>query len=471
MVVARAAAPSSPNVKLLKTGPPGEVWTAIDCHPCRQKETGSSFEAKAARIVETRLAEFFTETRHHRYVDTAMNPAGLKARATSGDPVALAQLFVSIPSVNPVLSPGGDGEARMARVAAELLEAWGFETAVHEVAAGRPNVIGRLVGSGPTLLLNGHLDTVGVEGMTVDPFAAGVDGGRLVGRGSCDMKGGVAALMAAARRLSEAGPRPNLIVALTADEEHASLGMADLVAGPEASRSWPGAEVLADFAIVCEPTSLAVMPAHKGFVWLEAEFRGRAAHGSRPEVGVDAIRHAGLFLAALDRYEDALRARPRHPLLGWGSLHAGTISGGTAESVYPDRCALSLERRTLPKEEVQQVVEEFTAVLDALQADEPGVDATLRMTLHRPGTEVPGDSLLVRGLQAAAEAEGTPAPVEGMTAWVDAAFLNEAGVPSVCYGPGSIEQAHTVDEWIAVDEIETCASVLERFARTLASDS
>ena len=381
-----------------------------------------------------------------------------KSDARAGDPVALARLLVSIPSVNPVLSPGGDGEARMAEVTAELLNEWGFDTTVHEVEPGRPNVIARLSGEGPTLLLNGHLDTVGIDGMTVDPFAATVEDGRLVGRGSCDMKGGVAALLSAAKRLAQTGPRPNLIVALTADEEYASIGMVDFVAQLDTA---------VDLAVVCEPTSLRVMPAHKGFVWLEVDFRGRAAHGSRPDIGIDAIRHAGLYLAALDRYSEALRQRPAHPLLQHGSFHAGTISGGSAESVYPDRCTLLLERRTMPGEQPEDVVADFTSVLEALRTSEPSLNATLRMTLERPGSEVAIDGPLVQGLLNAAAEEGTPADVEGMTAWVDAALLNEAGVPAVCYGPGSIEQAHTVDEWIDVDEIRVCARVLERFARAL----
>jgi acetylornithine deacetylase len=387
----------------------------------------------------------------------------LRSAARAGDPVALARLLVSIPSVNPTLSKGGAAEAAMAEVTAELLSGWGFSTEVREVGPGRPNVIARLDGEGPTLLLNGHLDTVGVDGMTIDPFAAEMRGERLYGRGSCDMKGGVAALMAAAKRLADSsGPRPGLVVALTADEEHASIGMADLVSGPDP---------VADLAIVCEPTNLRVMPAHKGFVWLEATFRGRAAHGSRPDVGIDAIRHAGLYLAALDALADELERREAHPLLGHGSFHAGTIRGGTAESVYPDRCILLLERRSMPGERPGQVEAEFSAVLDELGRREPSLDATLRMTLERPGTEVPVNSALVQGLLSASEQEGTPALVEGMTAWVDAAFLNEAGVPSVCYGPGSIEQAHTDDEWIDVEEIITCAAVLERFARGLSRTS
>ncbi len=379
--------------------------------------------------------------------------------AKEGDPVALAQALVSIPSVNPVLAPGGAGEEEIAARCTEWLTSWGLRAEAEEVAPGRWNVLASLEGSGPTLLLNGHLDTVGVDGMSVGPFDPQVEDGRLTGRGSCDMKGGLAALLAATARLAETGPRPNLIVGLTADEEHASLGMDTLV------RSG----VTADLAVVCEPTSLRVMPAHKGFVWLRAFFRGRAAHGSRPDRGVDAIRHAGLYLSALDAYADELCRRPAHPFLGHGSLHAGTITGGTAESVYPDACELLLERRTLPGEPTDAVVEEFQAVLDRLHDREPDLDASLEMTLDRPGTEVSVESRLVRGLLEAGEAHGVVARIEGMTAWVDAAFLNEAGIPAVCYGPGDIAQAHSADEWIDVAEIVTCADVLETFARGLSA--
>jgi len=386
------------------------------------------------------------------------DPSRFVETARAGDPVAIARLLVATPSVNPTLAPGGAGEGDIARVAADLLEGWGFTTRTTEVSAGRFNVVASLDGSGPTLLLNGHLDTVGVDGMTVDPFQAELADGRLIGRGSCDMKGGVAALLAASKRLADGGPRPGLLVALTADEEHASLGMQALVDG--------GVE--ADLAVVCEPTSLAVMPAHKGFVWIRATFRGRAAHGSRPDIGVDAIRHAGLYLAALDGYAAELVGRPRHALLGHGSFHAGTIRGGSAESVYPEQCELLLERRTMPGEETSEVRAEFERILAEATAAEPSMDASLEVTLARPGTEVPLESRLVQGLLDAGSEHGVPRRVEGMTAWVDAAFLNEAGIPAVCYGPGSIEQAHTADEWIEAAEIERCADVLESFARSLA---
>jgi acetylornithine deacetylase len=389
----------------------------------------------------------------HTTIDSDLVHAG------HGDPVSLARCLVAIPSVNPTLEAGGAGERLIAERCAAWLEGWGFATRMEEVAPGRCNVVATRDGAGPTLLLNGHLDTVGTQGMTVAPYTGEVRDGRMYGRGSCDMKGGVASLLAAANRLARSGPAPPLVVALTADEEHASLGMQALV----------GSGVKADLAVVCEPTGLSVMPAHKGFVWVRASFRGRAAHGSRPDLGIDAIRHAALFLTALDSLSDELEARPPHPLLGCGSLHAGTIRGGTAESVYPERCELLLERRTLPGEGPAAIMAELSTVLEGLKAHEHGLDATLEVTLERPGTEVPADSTLVGGLLEAGASHDVPRVVEGMTAWVDAAFLNEAGIPAVCYGPGYIAQAHSADEWIELDQIGRCADVLETFARSLCS--
>ena len=376
--------------------------------------------------------------------------------AQAGDPVALARALVAIPSVNPELEESGAAEAAVAALTAEWLRAWGLSVEMPEVAPGRCNVVGRLEGDGvgPTLLLNGHLDTVGVAGMSIDPFGAELREGRLWGRGSCDMKGGVAALLAATAKVARDPLRGALIVALTADEEHASLGMEALV------RSG----IRADAAVVCEPTSLAIMPAHKGFVWVEAAFRGRAAHGSRPDVGVDAIEHAGIYLTALGALRSRLRAGEPHPLLGHASFHAGTIDGGSAPSVYPDACRLVLERRTLPGESAADVMEEFQAVLDDLSAERPELEAKLTQGLARPATEIPNDSPLVEGLVAACAEEGVDPRVTGMTAWVDAAFLNEAGTPAVCFGPGSIAKAHSADEWIDPSEIVTCAAVLERFS-------
>lgn len=375
--------------------------------------------------------------------------------AAAGDAVALARVLVSIPSVNPRLEEGGAGEAAVARQCARWLEGWGFEVAVSEVEPGRSNLLARMGGGSPRILLNGHLDTVGVGGMTLPPFDAGVAEGRLLGRGSCDMKGGVAAILSAAAALSRTGWEVGeLLVALTADEEHASLGAMALVE----------AGLTADLAVVCEPTSLAVSPAHKGFEWVDVTVHGRAAHGSRPDRGVDAIRHASVLLATLDRLEGELQAREPHPLLGHGSIHAGTITGGRAPSVYPDLCAVTLERRLLPGEPAGTAVAEIQRLVEDVRRESlPELEVDVAGGLFRPGTEVPTDHPLVVGLRGALRRRGLPDPVEPMTAWVDAAVFNEAGIPAVCFGPGSIEDAHSADEWCPVSEIETCARVLEEW--------
>ena len=388
--------------------------------------------------------------------------ADVMERARAGDPVALCQAMVAIPSVNPELEEGGAGEEALARQCGSWLKEWGYAVELLEVASGRWNVVaepGR-GGGGKRLILNGHLDTVGVAGMPEDPFLGEVRSGRVWGRGACDMKGGLAIIMSTAFKLSKNADIPNsfpegeLVIALTADEEHASVGMQRFVEGAP----------LAEGAIVCEPTSLAVMPAHKGFLWLEAEFRGKAAHGSRPEEGVDAILHAARFLTALEGLGTLLRTGVPHPLLAFPSFHAGTIVGGTAPSVYPHKCSLVLERRTLPGENPDSVMEAFEEVLQDVREEVGGLDAHLSSGLFRPGTEVSRDSPLVRCLLKSMEAEGLQPSVEGMTAWVDAAFLNEAGIPAVCFGPGSIAQAHAGEEWVSVRELEAGSRVLTRFA-------
>ena len=371
----------------------------------------------------------------------------------------MTRRLVRTPSVNPALEEGGAGERGVAALVAEWLRGWGYRPVVTEIAPARFNVVARRgAGRGPSLLLNGHLDTVGVAGMT-DPFSGAVRGGRLFGRGAADMKSGVACVLAVAAALAREEVPGELVVALTADEEHASLGMEALVASG----------VRADAAVVCEPTGLAIMPAHKGFLWMDVRVRGRAAHGSRPDAGVDAITHMGHVLVAFDGESRRLARETGHPLLGPASLHAGTIAGGSAPSVYPDGCHLVVERRTLPGETVGGVLAEARRVLARARERCPGLKASVEAGLHRAATEVAAGTALVDGLRRACRRAGLRGEVAGMTAWVDACFLNQSGTPAVCFGPGSIAQAHAAEEWVAVEEIESCARILTNFARRFLS--
>ena len=376
------------------------------------------------------------------------------------DAVGLTRALVRVDSRNPSLVPGAPGEAEAARLLGGVLAGWGFDVQVRDAAHARPNVVARLGrgerGAG-TLMLNGHLDVVGTEGMTHAPFDAEERDGRLYGRGSADMKGGVAAMCAAAARAHAAGRvRGTVLVAAVADEEFESVGTRALVADLAAR----GERV--DAAIVTEPTRLAIMPAHRGFAWYTVTVHGRAAHGSRYDLGVDAIRHAGLLLAELDLLdEEELPRRAAHALLGRGSLHASLIEGGIGLTTYPDRCVLRLERRTIPGESAAGAQAELEAACERVRARRRSFDARVALDFAQPPSDVPAEAPLVRAVAAALGAAGEPAPIAGMSAWTDAALLNEAGIPAICFGPGDIALAHAAEEWIPVDEIERAVRVLE----------
>ncbi len=346
-----------------------------------------------------------------------------------GDAVALTRALVRIDSRNPSLVPGAPGEGPVARALADVLRAWGFAVDVRDAAPHRPNVIARIgPAGGRALMFNGHLDVVGTDGMTHAPFAADERDGSLWGRGSSDMKGGVAAMCAAAARAADVGLDCELIIAAVADEEYDSAGTRALIARG----------VRADAAIVTEPTRLAIAPAHRGFVWSTVTVRGRAAHGSRYDVGIDAIRHAGLLLAELDAFESRELIRRTHPLLGRASWHASTIDGGLGMSTYPDRCTLRIERRTLPGETPAQAFEEVRDACARVRARHPTFDAEATLDLAQNPSDVATDAPVVRRLERALAGCGESVRVEGLSAWTDAALLNEAGIPAICYGPGDI---------------------------------
>ncbi len=381
-------------------------------------------------------------------------------RVARGDAVALTRELVRIDSRNPSLAPGGPGESVVAGALAEILGEWGFRVEQHDAAPGRPNVVARVgTPGGRSLMFNGHLDVVGTDGMRHPPFDADVRDGRMYGRGSCDMKSGIAAMCAAAVRAVDAGVAGEIVIAAVADEEYESIGTRALI-----ERG-----VRADAAIVTEPTRLCIMPSHLGFVWIDVTAHGHAAHGSRWELGVDAIRHAALYLAEMDRFDREVLPTRSHPLLGRPSIHASLIEGGTGMSTYPDRCTVRIERRTIPGESVAQVEREMRELAVAAHQRDGRVDIDARVTFAQAPSDVATDAPIVRALSDALGAEGEPVRVEGMTAWTDAALLNAAGIPAICFGPGDISLAHAAEEYVPVDEIERAAAVLARLAGTWCS--
>jgi acetylornithine deacetylase len=372
------------------------------------------------------------------------------------DLTVLLSSLVAIDSVNPSLVPGGAGEARIADFTAAWAGEAGLEVEWLERTPGRPTVLARArgTGGGRTLLLCGHLDTVGVEGMT-EPHAPRVDGDRLHGRGAYDMKAGLAAALVAARDAVGRNLAGDVVVAAVADEEHASLGVQEAL---EAVR--------ADAAIVTEPTELEVVVAHKGFVWSEITVQGRAAHGSRPHLGTDAIVKMGPVLTALGELDERLAGR-EHPLLGRGSVHASVIEGGVERSSYPARCVLGLERRTLPGEGREDVERELAALLDRCRAADPELDARQETLLVREPFEIdPGAELVAAVRAAAAEVMPAPPRIGGASYWADAAFIAAAGIPTVMFGPGG-EGAHAVEEWVSLADTAVVARTLTAVAARL----
>jgi acetylornithine deacetylase len=373
-----------------------------------------------------------------------------------GDAVALAGTLVAIDSRNPDLVPGGPGEDACARALAATLTDWGFLVELQETAIGRPNVVARIgrARNGRALLFNGHIDTVGVEGMVHAPWEPTVRSGRMYGRGSADMKAGVAAMCAAAVRAADQGLDGELIVAAVVDEEYRSIGTRALIAGG----------IRAEAAVVTEPTRLAICPAHRGFAWLELVVHGRAAHGSRWDIGIDAIALASLVVAELEVYQHEVLARKSHPLLGRPSLHASLVSGGTGLSTYPDRCAVQFERRTIPGETAVDFTREVEEACARVRSRRPELRAEILPGFAQLPNDVPVDHPLVQAIAGSLASTALPAPVEGLACWTDAALLTSAGIPAVCFGPGDIGLAHAAEEYVPVSDIERATDVLAALA-------
>lgn len=373
----------------------------------------------------------------------------------SDDPVELLKQLVAIDSVNPDLVPGGAGEARIADFCSVWLAARGFEVHRLEARPGRPSIVGiaRGTGGGRSLMFNGHLDTVSTatyDGDALDPV---IRDGKLFGRGSFDMKGGVAAMLVAAARAKSKGLRGDILIACVADEEYASFGT------EEVARAFK-----ADAAIVTEPSHLELTVAHRGFAWFDVTVQGRAAHGSRPDLGIDAIAKAGKFLVALEEYDQRLRANPTHALLKSGSVHASLISGGNEVSSYPASCRISLERRTIPGEDSATVAAELQSIIDAIARSDPNFRASLAAGLERPPFEVAETEPIVATLNVVAARRLGRAPARrGEPFWTDCAILQGAGIPCVMFGLDG-DGAHAATEFATLESLETVTDILTETA-------
>ncbi|RIJ54975.1 M20/M25/M40 family metallo-hydrolase [Clavibacter phaseoli] len=373
------------------------------------------------------------------------------------DPVDLAAELIRIDSTNPDLVTGAAGETAVAAHVAAWLRARGFDVRVLEDVPGRPTVLAtaRGTGGGRTILLDGHLDTVPPGDPARGGLAPLIEEGRLLGRGAFDMKAGLAAMMVAADRARRIGTRGDVVLALVADEEFGSIGT------EEALRALAAAGTRIDGAVISEPSQSEAIVAHRGFGWYEIRLTGRAAHGSMPEQGVDAIAHAGLVLRELDALAERLAAGPRHPLLGTGAVRVSRIHGGSDAATVADSCVLTVERRFLPGQSTADVEAELRAALTAVAARTPGMVAELEALVARAAFEADVDGPLARAvLDSGARVTGSPVPHRGEPFWTDAGLVLEAGIPCILLGVTG-GGAHADEEWAEVDSIRRLADVLE----------
>lgn len=370
------------------------------------------------------------------------------------------EALVRIPSVNPDLVPGAEGETEIARYLVQACEGLGMRAKIEMAALGRPNAIAVLPGTDPagghTLMINGHTGTVGNAGMEA-PFEPRREGDRLYGRGSNDMKAGLAAMLAAVAAVRASGVRPlgDVILTFMADEEYLSVGTEAV------------AKVYrAEGAIITEPSHLRMTVAHKGFVWAKIRTEGRAAHGSDFRTGVDAIFHMGRVLTAIERLEKEVLPRREHPLIGRGSVHAAIIEGGEGLSTYPPSCTVQIERRTLPGETDGTVRAELEDILAQCARQDSSFRGSVEVIGAREPMEVDQNAAIVRTLDAAAETIlGAPPEHVGGAGWTDGALLVAAGIPTVIYGPSGAG-GHSAVEYVEIRSIVDCAQVL---AQTIAT--
>jgi acetylornithine deacetylase len=365
--------------------------------------------------------------------------------------IRLLNDLVRINSVNPTLS-GGPGESEAAEYIRHFLDLLKVDAEIHTVAPGRKNVLALISGSKPrnSLLLNGHLDTVGVEGMP-DPFHLKREGDKLFGRGTYDMKGSLSVMLLLAEHFTRHPPALDVWLTFTADEEDKSMGMEYL-----ADKWLPAVAPRPSGAVFLEPTELDIGICHKGFIWYEIEVIGKAAHGSRPSEGIDAILPLKAALEKLSILQSELVAGPRDPLLGHASLHPSMIAGGSEFSMIPAASKLVWERRTLPGELSDTLDLELQRVIKAVQNSPGGHQVTGREVFVRQAYRAPGDADIVRRLQAASP----PSELVGLPFWTDAAIAGWAGIPAVLFGPAG-HGAHATDEWVSLASLVRVHAVLK----------
>ena len=363
--------------------------------------------------------------------------------------------LVRIDARNPWLIPGAPGEGEIAAYVANRLRGLEVDLAIDEVAPGRPNVVARWRGDGggPSLGLNAHLDTVGDASWPDRAMRPQVEGDRLIGLGAADDKGHVAVLVLLLESLVRSGRRlrGDLVVAFTMDEEATSAGTMDLVARHPM-----------DAAIVVEPFGLGqAVVTHQGFGWLDIVVHGRAAHGSAPEVGIDAISHAAAVVRGLDRLGAGWAAAP-HPLNGATVYHASTIVGGSDYATYPATCVVGIEIGTQPGEAIADRVHELEAIFAGIRAEDPDFSAEVVVKLERDPFEARGHESLWAALEAAnTEVVGAPLVAVGENAWMDAALMQSAGIATLSIGATG-DHFHAPDEWVSLTELVAVGEILDR---------
>ena len=353
--------------------------------------------------------------------------------------------LVRINSVNSSYE-GGPGEAEVAAYVRRFFEQRGLEVSEQIVFPGRNNVLVRLPGRNPDrrLVLEAHMDTVSVKGMTVPPFEPTISDGKLHGRGSVDDKAGLATMMHALAAIHESGEKPpcDVLLAAVVDEEFSFRGVVKLVEG-----------LKADAAIVAEPTEMRTVIASKGTLRWRIVVRGKAAHSAKPHLGINAVNHMARIVLELEKDHAALAAHP-HPLLGPATCNVGVIRGGVQVNFVPDECAIEIDRRMLPGETAAGVLAHYQSILDVLKKQHADLDAMMEPPmLVDEALETSADSAIARAACSTLRAMGLDDTPGGVPFCSDASKLSRAGIPTIIFGPGSIDRAHVADEHVEIDQV------------------